>query len=132
MQQRQTIQKQVIMETLDKLKHVKGHLSIDEIYNAVRTEYASISKTTIYRNVRHLAESGAIAQVILEDGIERYDVNIHDHHHFTCRLCKTIYDIEIEGLLDFSQCLDDNYQFATETVNLSFIGICKTCKSKKQ
>ena len=132
MQQRQTIQKQIIIETLDKLKDAKGHLSIDEIYNAVKENYTAISKTTVYRNVRQLAEMGQIKLILLEDGIERYDINIHDHHHFTCTMCETIYDVEIDGLLDFSKFLDENYDFTMETVNLSFTGICEACKSKKQ
>lgn len=132
MQQRQTIQKQIVIETLGKLKHVKGHLSIDEIYTAIKENYASISKTTVYRNVRQLAESGEIMQISLEDGLERYDLNTHDHHHFTCTSCSKIYDVEIDGLLDFSQCLDENYGFITETVNLSFTGVCKSCRSKKE
>jgi len=128
MQQRQTIQKQIILETLDKLKHVKGHLSIDEIYSEINKDYASISKTTVYRNVRQLAEAGKLKPVLLEDGLERYDVNLEDHHHFTCRTCGTIYDAEIKGLLDFSQCLDENYGFTTEGINLSFTGICSDCR----
>ena len=130
MQQRQTIQKQIIVETLDKLKHVKGHLSIDEIYSAIKQDYASISKTTVYRNVRQLAEAGIIKKIILEDGLERYDLNTHDHYHFTCTTCGTFYDVEIDELLDFSQCLDENYGFVTETVNLSFTGICDSCASE--
>jgi Fe2+ or Zn2+ uptake regulation protein len=132
MQQRKTIQKQIVIETLNELKHVKGHLSIDEIYNAIKENYASISKTTVYRNVRQLAEAGTIKQVMLEDGLERYDLNTHDHYHFTCIACRTIYDVEIDGLPDFSQCLEENYGFETETANLSFTGICNSCKSKKQ
>lgn len=130
MQQRQTIQKQLIMATLDKLKTVKGHLSIDEIYNAIKVDYASISKTTIYRNVRQLAEAGIIMRVTLEDGIERYDLNTHDHYHFTCRVCQVIYDVEISGLVDFPKCLDENYGFVTESTSLSFTGVCNSCKSK--
>ena len=103
MQQRQTIQKQIIIETLDKLKDVKGHLSIDEIFSAIKEDYASISKTTVYRNVRQLAETGAIKRIILEDGIERYDINTHDHYHFTCDTCDTIYDVEIEDYLTFQR-----------------------------
>jgi len=132
MQQRQTIQKKLIMDTLDKLKPVKGHLSIDEIYNAVKEDYESISKTTIYRNVRQLAESGTLMKITLEDGIERYDVNTHDHHHFTCKICDMIYDVEIDGLVDFPKYLDENYGFTTELIHLSFTGICNSCKSKKQ
>lgn len=132
MQQRQTIQKQIVIETLDKLKHVKGHLSIDEIYSAIKENFASISKTTVYRNVRQLAETGTIKQVILEDGLERYDLNTHDHHHFTCTVCSKIYDVEIDGLIDFSQCLGEKYGYITETINLSFTGICDSCKSKKE
>jgi len=132
MQQRQTIQKQLIIATLDKLKPVKGHLSIEEIYSAIKADYASISKTTVYRNVRQLAETGTIMKITLEDGIERYDLNTHDHHHFTCTACETIYDVEIEGLVDFPQYLEENYGFVTTLTNLSFTGICDSCKSEKQ
>ena len=132
MQQRQTIQKQIIIETLDKLKHVKGHLSIDEIYSAIKENYASISKTTVYRNVRQLAETGTIKQIVLEDGLERYDLNTHDHYHFTCNSCGIIYDAEIDGLPDFSQYLNENYGFITETISLSFTGICDLCEQKNQ
>jgi len=130
MQQRQTIQKQIIIEALDKLKHAKGHLSIDEIYSTIKADYASISKTTVYRNVRQLAEAGMIKQIMLEDGLERYDLNTHDHYHFTCTACGTISDVEIEGLLDFSEMLDKNYGFKTEKINLSFTGICDSCTSE--
>jgi len=129
MQQRQTIQKQIIIEALDKLKNIKGHLSIDEIYSAIKEDYSSISKTTVYRNVRQLAEAGVIRQIILEDGIERYDLNTHNHYHFTCSACSTIYDVEIEGILDFSKALDINYGFNTKKINLSFTGICDSCEN---
>jgi len=130
MQQRQTIQKQIVIQTLERLKPIKGHLSIDEIYSEIKEEYASISKTTVYRNVRQLAETGIIMQVMLEDGLERYDLNTHDHYHFTCTGCNTVYDVEIDGLVDFSQFLDKNYDFATEKINLSFTGLCKNCKNE--
>jgi Fe2+ or Zn2+ uptake regulation protein len=116
-----------VIETLDKLKHIKGHLSIDEIYIAIKEDYASISKTTVYRNVRQLAEAGVIKQIMLEDGLERYDVNLHDHCHFTCTSCGTIYDVEIEESFDFSQYIDEKYGFTTEAINLSFTGVCNTC-----
>ena len=132
MQQRQTIQKQIIIETLDRLKHIKGHLSIDEIYSAIKEDYSSISKTTVYRNVRQLAEAGTIMQIMLGDGIERYDLNTHDHYHFICRACDTIYDVEFDGLLDFSQNLGKDYGFTMEQINLSFNGICNSCSLKEQ
>jgi len=130
MQQRQTIQKQIIIETLNKLKNVKGHLSIDEIYNAIKEDYASISKTTVYRNVRQLANAGVIKQIILADGIERYDLNTHDHYHFTCRVCNIIYDVELGGLDDFSEMIEKDYGFTTEKIILSFTGVCEKCKTE--
>ena len=132
MQQRQTIQKQIVVETLDKLRHVKGHLSIDEIYSVIKEDFASISKTTVYRNVRQLAETGVIKQVMLADGLERYDLNVHDHYHFTCDVCETIYDVEIDEVLDFSQHIEEGYGFSVEQINLSFAGTCGSCKPKKQ
>lgn len=130
MQQRQTIQKQIIIQTLETLKLEKGHLAIDEIYNAVKRDYSSISKTTVYRNVRQLAKSGIIRQILLEDGLERYDLNTHDHHHFTCNTCLAIYDVDLTDLPDLAKFIDEEYGFITQAVNLSFTGICETCKSE--
>jgi len=127
MSQRQTIQKQLILETLDRFKMIKGHLSIDEIYTVIKEIYPSISKTTVYRNVRQLAEAGIIRQITLEDGIERYDLNTHDHHHFTCTNCNEIHDVDVEGMPDFSQYISENYGFNTKKINLSFTGICDQC-----
>ena len=127
-QQRQTIQKQLIIEALSRIGSTKGHLLIDEIYNQIKEIYPSISKTTVYRNVRQLAEIGTIKQVMLEDGIERYDLNTYDHHHLTCIICNEIYDVEIDGLLDFPSYLDTKYGFTAEKIYLSFTGICAECK----
>ena len=131
MQTRLTIQKQVISETLAELKNENGHVSIDEIYTAVSTKYPSISKTTVYRNVRQLAELGEIRKIMLEDKVERYDLNAHDHHHFTCVVCGEIYDVEIDGLFDFGHFLGENYGFSTETAHYSFTGTCERCKETK-
>ena len=130
MKARQTIQKQILTETLEELVQVKGHLSIDEIYNAVKEKYAAISKTTVYRIVRQLSEEGIIRKVRLEDGFERYDVNLQPHYHFTCSVCGIIYDVELDELKDCLGCLNKKYGFELEKTNLSFNGICHLCKEK--
>ena len=126
--QRQTIQKQLIVEALEQFKPIKGHLSIDEIYTAIIAVYPSMSKTTVYRNVRQLAEAGVILQITLADGIERYDLNLHDHHHFTCTTCNGIFDVDVQDLPDFAKHLSDNYGFIIEAVNLTFNGTCNKCQ----
>ena len=58
--QRSTVQRQIILDTLRKLSK---HPTIDEIYVEIHNEHPSISKTTVYRNLRQLADNGAIRQV---------------------------------------------------------------------
>ncbi|MCL1803288.1 MAG: transcriptional repressor [Eubacteriaceae bacterium] len=123
--QRNTVQRQIILDTLKKLRI---HPSIDEIYAEIHKEHASISKTTIYRNLRQLAKAGEIRQVLLADGLERYDSRTEQHYHFTCKHCGGILDINIEYLEGINDKVQGMYGVQVDEHDVIFIGVCQDCK----
>ena len=122
--QRNTVQRQIIMEAL---KKSKAHPSIDEIYTEIHLTHPSISKTTVYRNLRQLTQSGIINQISLPDGLERYDGNMVKHHHFRCNICGSVFDVELEYSEDINDTVRQTHGFQVDEHEIVFRGICEKC-----
>jgi len=125
---RNTIQRQIILDALIKLD---THPSIEEIYAQIQAEHPSISKTTVYRNLRQLAEAGIIRRVSLPDGLERYDKRVHRHYHFRCRACDCIHDVEIAPLTAINDEVREKHGFQVDGHDVVFSGVCIACQDKQ-
>ena len=55
--QRNTIQCALVLETVNRMT---GHVSADEVYDAIAADHPNISRATVYRNLNRLAEMGKI------------------------------------------------------------------------
>ena len=126
---RNTVQRQIILDTLKKLN---THPTIDAIYAEIHNENPSISKTTIYRNLRKLAVSGIISQVLLPDGLERYDIRIDQHYHFKCKNCGSILDVDIAYLAGINDTVQGKYGVQVDEHDVIFSGVCLKCKSENK
>ena len=127
--ERNTVQRQIILAALQKMN---SHPAIDEVYAEIQKEHPAISKTTVYRNLRQLAKEGIIRQVSLPDGLERYDRVTAKHHHFKCRNCSGIYDVEIEYLESINGKVQEKYGFEVDRHDVVFTGVCLKCKKIKK
>ena len=125
--QRNTVQRQIILDALGKLG---THPTVEEIYAAVQKEHPTISKSTVYRNLRGLAQSGMILQISLPDSAERYDGNNHPHYHFKCRGCGCILDVEIDHLDHLNTLIQSKYGFEIDRHDVVFTGACIDCLPK--
>ncbi|MEB3342571.1 Fur family transcriptional regulator [Okeania sp.] len=72
------------------------HPTVEDILNEVNRELPISSKATIYSALTVLREVGLVKEVLLEEGLTRYDANIKPHHHFCCQNCGAIVDINWE------------------------------------
>jgi Fur family peroxide stress response transcriptional regulator len=124
-QKRNTVQRQII---LDAIKKVNAHPTIDEIYAEIHKKHPSISKTTVYRNLRQIAENKIIRQVSLPDGLERYDVRTDQHYHFKCKDCGSIFDVDIKYLEGINDEVQGKYGVQVDNHDIIFLGICPKCK----
>ena len=122
--QRNTLQRQIILSALQKLNN---HPPVEEVYAEIQIEYPSISKTTVYRNLRLLAENGAIREVSLPGALERYDARIDHHYHFKCKNCGNIFDIDMEYLSGINDTVQKKYDFQVDEHDVVFRGICAKC-----
>lgn len=123
--QRNTVQRKIILDTLKKLN---THPTIDAIYAEIHKGHPSISKTTVYRNLRKLANNGIISQVSLPDGLERYDERVDQHYHFKCKNCGSIFDVDIGYLAGINEAVQGKYCVQVYEHYVVFIGVCPKCE----
>ena len=122
--QRNTVQRQIV---LDALKKLKTHPSIDELYLEIHKTHPSISKTTVYRNLRQLSQNGIIRRVSLADGLERYDGTALPHHHFQCKLCGKVFDVDIVYSETVNDIVQEKHGFQVDEHDIVFSGTCPKC-----
>ena len=121
--QRNTVQRQIITNVLQRLKHP----TVLEVNDEVQKDHPTISKTTIYRNLRQMDQDGNIWQIKIQGDAERYDTNPNPHYHFKCKHCGNIYDIEMEYLDELNDTIQNNNPHRIESHDIIFTGICQGC-----
>ena len=131
--QRKTIQKQII---LDAIRSVDTHPSVEELYSEIHKKHPSISKATIYRNVRQLAEKGIILHIAVANDVSRYDGCTDFHQHFICNICGKVFDINIDQYQDHNNnndyerlgtAIQNKYGYKVDRCMISFVGVCLGC-----
>ena len=60
MMKRHTIQRTLVFDAVNKLQ---CHATADEIYEEIAKEHPNISRATVYRNLKQLAEAGEIRRL---------------------------------------------------------------------
>ena len=125
---RNTIQRQLIF---DALKELDMHATAEQVFDHVVGKYPSISKATVYRNLGQMSESGRIAKIGIFYGSAHYDHNRHEHYHFVCEACKRVFDVK-GGFKDIFERIKDMNGFDISSCSVSFRGLCRDCKSKKE
>ena len=120
-------------DLLSVLKNSKSHPTAEELYNSIKEKIPSVSRGTVYRNLKGLVDEGYIIKISMTDGADRYDYIHKKHNHIICKYCGMVKDFE--------------YDFDLKNVKLSVIkqtemdplldgvivyGICGKCKEKNR
>lgn len=124
MTSRNTVQKNVIYNALCRLKN---HPTADELYENIHTEFPSISKTTVYRVLGQLAESGVVLRVKINEGADHFDHQTHPHFHIRCTKCGRVDDVETENIGELQSKVTDSCGFLITGVSVQFEGVCSKC-----
>jgi len=125
---RNTVQRQIILGIL---KEFTSHPSVDTLYAAISEKHPTISKATVYRNLHHLSEEGAIAQMAVFDDVSRYDGRADVHYHFACKKCNEIFDLEIDCIKGIDEMVQASYGVKVDKHEILFSGVCKKCCNTK-
>ncbi len=104
------------------------HPTAEQILNDLNQDAPKTSQATVYSSLQALQDVGLVREVLLEEGICRYDANVAPHHHFRCRCCGVIEDIPWEQLqgVDLSHVRSG---LRVEGYEVTVHGVCDRCTS---
>lgn len=123
-QTRNTIQRTVILDTARSMMHPTA----DDVYAALHEKYPTISRGTVYRNLKLLTELGQLSSLGLSSGADHYDSILKSHCHIECRICGKIVDVEGPSVSGLQEQIKDAHGFEIEGHQLVFTGTCPDCK----
>ena len=119
-----TPQRLIVLKYLD--EHCI-HPTADKIYSDLKKNNPSLSKTTVYNALETLSKHGIIQSLTISGSELRYDIDHGMHHHFYCKRCGKIVDIELK-----CPNIEKMKQFGheVEEVHGYIKGVCKDCLKK--
>lgn len=129
MVKRNTIQRALVLETVNKLQN---HATADEIYDAIISEHPNIGRATVYRNLNLLAEIGEIRKLEISGGPDRFDHLVHHHCHVKCEKCGRLFDVDMDYISGLESNIRDTRGFDFTGYDIIFRGVCPECKKMPQ
>jgi Fur family ferric uptake transcriptional regulator len=116
------------MMILEAIADSEGHISAEEIHEAVRAAYPYLDISTVYRTLDLLKTLHLVSETDLGLGHAQYELLSKGlHHHLICTECGEILDFPNLLLDSLRQTLEKEYDFHSEIEHLTIPGICRGC-----
>ena len=124
-----TRQRDVIVDTFFESQ---GHLSVDELLEAVLRRDPNIGAATVYRTMKILTECGLASARHFDDGQTRYEPALDraHHDHLICTGCHAIVEFENERIEELQESVARHHGFTVTRHKLELYGLCKSCQAK--
>jgi Fur family transcriptional regulator, peroxide stress response regulator len=106
------------------------HPDADAIYRRVRKRIPTISRDTVYRNLKLLTGHGLISIVGMSHERLRFDANMKSHHHFVCMKCGLIRDFYSDNFMKLDFPAEANAFGTPASLHMEIKGICTGCQKR--
>jgi len=116
---------------LEEVKNTKIHPTAEWVYQRVRKDFPRLSLGTVYRNLNFLCEQGLIQKLLLDFPSDHFDGDTSLHHHFICKVCGKIFDLDLKTKENLSKKAEKKTDFSIENYRIYFYGLCDRCKKRR-
>ncbi len=113
------------------LSGARIHPTASMLYDEIKKDIPNVSMGTVYRNLKVLIEQGIVKKLDFGTSSDRFELKRDPHHHFICKVCEGITDIEIPKDISLIPKLEDSYNFSIQSCDMVFYGVCENCKNKE-
>jgi Fur family ferric uptake transcriptional regulator len=110
------------------------HLSVEEVYRAVKKVNPRVGYATVYRTLRLLKECGLAAERHFDDGQARYEAaeeEAQHHDHIICERCGKIVEFASQELERLQERIGRFLGFVIDRHRMELYGICADCREGK-
>ena len=126
---RNTLQRDIVLQTI---LSISGHATADMVYARIHVAHPSISRATVYRNLKMLEGEGKVMRIEVSDGADYYEAKTMEHYHIRCESCGKLFDAALPympNLVEMEQAADREFEICA--CNLLFVGFCPECKARQ-
>jgi Fur family ferric uptake transcriptional regulator len=124
---RMTPQRQLI---LDAVVSMRGHVSVEQVYQTVIRQFPDVNITTVYRTLEVLEDLGVVRHTHFHDGVAQYErTDEPPHHHMVCTRCGADFELDLHLLEPLGKELRKQYGFQADLTHTAIVGLCRTCQS---
>ena len=124
---RSTVQRNLTLEAVNSLH---CHATVEEIYEEVSKKHPSVSRATVYRNLKDLSDSGEIRRIDNAGGADRFDHIVEKHYHVRCDKCGKLFDVDMPYMGEIQENVRNTHGFIINGYDLMFRGVCPDCQKK--
>lgn len=124
--ERSTRQKRALAAVLDASE---GFRSAQDLFSELRSRGDNVGLTTVYNQLRSLAEAGEVDALRADDGetlYRRCQQNNH-HHHLVCRTCGATVEIEGPEVERWAAVVADRHGYVDVSHTVEILGTCEAC-----
>ena len=121
---RNTIQRELVLTAV---RELGSHPNADEVYCEVSRRHSGVSRSTVYRNLGILCDSGELLRITGAGGAEHFDHNTYSHVHFVCKRCGRCFDIKTMPMPNLISRVTDR-RFEIDRCITVFSGLCGDCR----
>ena len=108
------------------------HISVEELYAAVKKVNPRVGYATVYRTLRLMKESGLATERHFNDREARYetasDDDSHGHDHFICERCARIIEFASQEIDALDERMAKKLGAVITRHRLELYGICRECR----
>ncbi|HVM98031.1 MAG TPA: transcriptional repressor [Candidatus Acidoferrales bacterium] len=120
----------------DDIAHVffasKRHISVEELYQAVKQVNPRIGYATVYRTMKLLTECGLAVERHFRDGEARYEGTEGQHHdHLICEHCGKIVEFEEPRIESLQSEIARRLGFVFTGHKMELYGVCADCQRRQ-
>ncbi len=134
---RRTRQKTLILSSLESLGK-DSHVTADEILDNLKKNGTPVAKSTVYRFLAQLEESGELRKYFLSEGSSACyqfigeDSPCAEHYHLICKKCGDVVHFESKDLSQIFEGIRERKGFRIDGARSVFHGLCRDCASQEE
>ena len=124
---RHTLQREIVYQAI---LSMPGHVTADMVYEEIHAAHPSISRATVYRNLRMLEAEGRIMRIDVPGSADCFEARTREHYHIRCASCGKLFDAKLKympNLVELEQAADSEFEICA--CNLMFVGYCPDCRA---
>ena len=120
-----TPQRKLIM---DIIHDTEVHLTTEKIITYVQERMPGVHKSTIYRTLELLEETGCVYKSELGNQSIYHHAEEGHHHHLVCTKCGKFVDCEEDLFAPVEKSIGEEYGFRVDFRHVVMSGLCEECR----